>query len=142
MVVAVSRLQNQWELRLVALLEKDRIRIEEQSRENRAKALEQEVLIGKSAERLLNNPDWLRYSGEINLVVGQMVDREIDGYNHILSQSETTAEEDHIACQRIRKAKQEMDNFKYLLRLPEMQAEVGRNAQSELDKIRGEDHAN
>lgn len=123
----------------MSLLEKDRIDQEKAHVENEKIYLEGQIVIGKSAERLLNNPDWKRIAFNIEKTLSlrkEEVQKSIQ-YS-IIGNADTTADGDHKLCNELRKAFQEISDFEYILNLPKREMEVGEEASKALLKLREE----
>ena len=120
----------------MSLLESDRLRIEKEDRESRKQRLETDVNIGKSAERLLNNRDWQRISDLLSSYAqGKRKDISSMVYN-VVGGSNTSMDQDHVACNKIRALFQEIYDFEYVINLPKEEMKIGEEALETLRKIR------
>lgn len=124
------------------LLEKDRIKQEQDELERRKDVLEESVRVGKSAERLLNNTDWQRLASKIEKVLEEGRKNLNERIASIIVKSDTSSEKDHIACNEIRKAVQEITDLEFMANLPREEARVGEEAEKELSKLSGEERKN
>lgn len=120
------------------ILEKDRIALEEKQRGDAVKIYEEEVKVGKSAERLLNNPDWQRISGNITRALEARKASAMESVRAVLSNTDGSTELDLKACTSLRKLFQEIEDWDYILNLPKREMEVGESASQHLAKLRGE----
>lgn len=59
-------------------------------------------------------------------------------WTDIITNSDGGLDEDMIACNKVRKAAQEISDWEFMLNLPKEEAQVGESASQELAKLRGE----
>lgn len=120
------------------LLEKDRLeRIEKNKVENTVR-WEEQVKIGKSAERLLNNPDWQRLEAKIKEAIKEKEDSLQETLTNIIITSKMTRDGNDQACSSIRLYYKEVEDYRYFLQLPRDEVEVGQDAEKSLQKLREE----
>lgn len=116
------------------LLESDRLANELKKREEEKGYLAKAVDEGRDAERLVQNPSWVKFYRKIMDVVEKREIDKIKIYDSIVGAA-ITQDEIAKAFLEIREINLEVVNLKYVINLPQMAVEAGERAREGLKKI-------
>ena len=97
----------------------------------RSETLRFDIERGVSAERLSTNLDWIRFKSGIEKEIDLYNKEKGANYDAILGDA-ATADEKAKAVDKIRSLSQQIENFKFIIGLPESQMKSGQKAAEQL----------